>query len=187
MINYKLRETWVLHHRFLGISRGVYNPIFWLLPLASWKILQQSKNFLTSLLMLGKKYLSFTNIVVLSMPKFPPKPLLWNSLTIFSRNELRGMQKLWLLNKKPSWMWKYKYGFLSMLQGDLHFFQAFAKSSSSAYNSFIHSKPTTSTNKVFRNIIEWLNASTTLFDFPNLYSNKWVAFKKLYPFGMILI
>jgi hypothetical protein len=120
------------------------------------------------LLRLGQKYLSPTNVVVLSTPKCPPKPFLCISLMRFSLNELYGMHNFLFLNKNPSWMWKSKYGVLSILHGALHAFQISTKFVSSAYNSFIQSKLTTSTDRVFNNITFQLNAYTTKFDFSYL-------------------
>jgi len=70
--------------------------------------------------MLGKNNLSHIDIVVLSTPRCPPKPPLCISLTIFIHKELFGMKKNWFLTKKPSWIWKFKYDALSMLQGVVH-------------------------------------------------------------------
>lgn len=71
-----------------GVDNGVYNPVLWLLPLAS---LQHSTNFLTSLLISSWKYLFYTNDVVFSMPKCPPIPPPCSSLIRFNLIDPWGM------------------------------------------------------------------------------------------------
>lgn len=88
-----------------GMGRGVYRPVFWTPPFATWQIRQLRTNAATSLFSFGQWYHSDTLAIILSLPICPLRPFPWRSLIIFSLKYVLGMHSWFPLNKKPSRRW----------------------------------------------------------------------------------